>query len=93
MNTVGNCPCQLDGCGLYREGGGIIARSPRVSFRRWKEMEGFGRKCLDSALGIIFRSRIQNNKKIGTTMQMLPGEGELCCIQDLQIYKCFTIYI
>ena len=26
-------------------------------------------------------------------MQMLPGEGELCCIQDLQMYKCLIKYI
>ena len=65
QSTEGNCPCQLDGCGLYREGGGIIARSPRVSFRRmegggriWKEVFGFD-------FGNKVRSRIQNNKKIG----------------------------
>ena len=28
----GNCPSQLDGYGLYREGGGIIAHSPRLRF-------------------------------------------------------------
>ena len=79
-----------DGPGTPRKDlGGLIQVSV---YSGWKKLNGFKIETVTSPDGMTMHA-LNLGCCEGTTMQLLPGEGELCCIQDLQIYKCLIKYI